>query len=105
MITILFFFISIGNKFIKYGHLTQLIWAETDKLGCGITLLVRNMFGGSMWKYLLVCEYGPAGNVESRPIYQYGKSCSRCPVDTNCRNNLCSEGKLKIFLSFIEDST
>ncbi len=40
---------------MKTGHFTQLIWANTRSLGCG----VARCGGGELW----VCNYDPPGNV------------------------------------------
>lgn len=36
------------------GHYTQVVWKSSTSLGCGI------------YNQLLVCQYGPAGNVDGR---------------------------------------
>ena len=43
------------------GHLTQMIWAATSELGCGVATGPRGQF----W----VCNYFPAGNVEGQRPY------------------------------------
>ena len=40
------------------GHYTQIIWANTTSIGCA-----KAQCGGS-WSYVLVCNYGPGGNVK-----------------------------------------
>jgi pathogenesis-related protein 1 len=47
-----------GGFSMQTGHFTQLIWAATDRLGCGVG--VCN--GGNIW----VCRYAPPGNVEGQ---------------------------------------
>jgi hypothetical protein len=37
------------------GHYTQIVWADTDRVGCGVAR-------GGGWDYL-VCRYSPAGNI------------------------------------------
>lgn len=49
-----------GKSWHDVGHYTQMIWATTTEVGCG---LVR---GGS--NDYLVCRYAPPGNVMGRPI-------------------------------------
>nr|CAD7438614.1 unnamed protein product [Timema bartmani] len=45
---------------VKSGHYSQLVWADTFLVGCGYII-----FQESHWtKYLLVCNYGSAGNYE-----------------------------------------
>ena len=72
------------------GHFTQWIWATSYKLGCGYIGYKK----GIMYSHFLVCNYGPAGNVLRRPIYQQGSPCSGCPEGTTCGGdsrypNLC----------------
>ncbi|KAL7299649.1 hypothetical protein TKK_0007410 [Trichogramma kaykai] len=47
------------------GHYTQLVWAKTNRIGCGA---IRNYQGG-YYKFTLACNYGPAGNFMNRPVY------------------------------------
>ena len=68
------------------GHYTQMVWAETSKIGCGSISWTEGRF----IKQFLVCNYGPAGNTLRRPMYEIGKACSRCPSGTSCSNGLCS---------------
>ncbi|XP_067654549.1 cysteine-rich venom protein TEL1-like isoform X2 [Haliotis asinina] len=44
-----------GNEFGKIGHYTQVVWADTQKIGCGYTICDATKF--------YVCNYGPAGNI------------------------------------------
>lgn len=41
----------------KTGHFTQLVWNDTEEVGCG-----RRECGDRGW--IVVCEYWPVGNVE-----------------------------------------
>ncbi|XP_014224529.1 venom allergen 5-like [Trichogramma pretiosum] len=50
----------------KYGHYSQVVWAETTKIGCGV---VRYK-DGKLNRQFLVCNYGPTGNVEAKPMYK-----------------------------------
>ncbi|XP_053971090.1 venom allergen 3-like [Hylaeus volcanicus] len=48
------------------GHYTQLVWADSYKIGCG-----KIIYQDGQWNtYYLVCNYGPAGNYINSPIYQ-----------------------------------
>ena len=53
------------------GHYTAMVWASTHKLGCAQTTYTSppGMGDGSVKKFL-VCNYGPAGNVKGKPVYQ-----------------------------------
>jgi len=75
------------------GHYTQIIWASSDKVGCGRTYCA-DMDGLSFGGYYLVCNYRPAGNYRNQYPYVSGASCSSCPngVDYACSNNMCSLG-------------
>nr|CAD7425472.1 unnamed protein product [Timema monikensis] len=50
----------------KSGHYSQLVWAETSLVGCGYIIFQENV-----WiKYMLVCNYGSAGNYEGASVYK-----------------------------------
>lgn len=69
------------------GHYTQVVWAKTDKVGCGVTVFQD----GGFFSTLLVCNYGPAGNFQGEPIYTQGGTCRACPAGTSCTSQgLCS---------------
>ncbi|KAL1505675.1 hypothetical protein ABEB36_005181 [Hypothenemus hampei] len=61
---------SSGSKMT--GHYTQVVWAETEYVGCGYTYFNTNE--AFMYQKLYVCNYGPAGNYVGRVPYQTGKS-------------------------------
>jgi uncharacterized protein YkwD len=44
-------------------HYTQMVWEETEQLGCG---LATNADSGKMY---YVCQYYPAGNINGQPPY------------------------------------
>lgn len=44
------------------GHYTQVVWAATTKVGCGIHDCAGLTFGSTV-----VCDYGPGGNDGGRP--------------------------------------
>lgn len=63
------------------GHYTQMVWANTKEIGCAMTYYKRG------WNhYLLVCNYGPGGNIIGRPVYEIGHPASRCRNNTRHRN-------------------
>ncbi|GBM88284.1 hypothetical protein AVEN_71645-1, partial [Araneus ventricosus] len=40
----------------NYGHFTQMVWADSWRLGCGKVVFKE----GRWYKTLIVCNYGPA---------------------------------------------
>ncbi|ETE64476.1 Peptidase inhibitor 16, partial [Ophiophagus hannah] len=48
------------------GHYTQVVWATSERVGCGTT-----------------------GNIRGHKPYILGDSCSMCPDGYSCNNNLC----------------
>ncbi|TRD09869.1 SCP-like extracellular [Erythrobacter insulae] len=54
-------FVSSTGRWQDVGHYTQIIWKNTDKLGCGIAT------GGG--RDVLVCRYSPPGNVVGQYAY------------------------------------
>lgn len=60
------------------GHATQMMWAESWALGCGLTVYKE----GQWIKEYVVCNYGPSGNWIGRKIYIPGPAASQCPRNT-----------------------
>ncbi|KAK9892786.1 hypothetical protein WA026_021977 [Henosepilachna vigintioctopunctata] len=93
------------------GHFTQIIWADTQYIGCS-----RVRFGQSR-ETQLICNYGPSGNVIGMPIYKMADDASKiakdCPDGVNSKYSaLCgsidpiptsksASGNLQIFRTFI----
>uniref|UniRef100_A0A3P8RSK8 SCP domain-containing protein n=1 Tax=Amphiprion percula TaxID=161767 RepID=A0A3P8RSK8_AMPPE len=72
------------------GHYTQMVWADTHRVGCAFHIC--NSMEGLDWERVsfLVCNYYPAGNYEDQRPYVEGDWCSRCPENLQkCENNLC----------------
>ncbi|XP_073325698.1 uncharacterized protein [Pagrus major] len=72
------------------GHYTQMVWADTHRVGCAFHLC--NNMEGLDWERVsfLVCNYYPAGNYEDERPYVEGDWCARCPENMQkCENNLC----------------
>uniref|UniRef100_A0A7N6BVY7 SCP domain-containing protein n=1 Tax=Anabas testudineus TaxID=64144 RepID=A0A7N6BVY7_ANATE len=72
------------------GHYTQMVWADTHRVGCAYHLC--NSMEGLEWERVsfLVCNYYPPGNYEGERPYVEGDWCSRCPEKLQkCENNLC----------------
>ncbi|XP_040837384.1 glioma pathogenesis-related protein 1 [Ochotona curzoniae] len=75
------------------GHYTQVVWADTYKVGCAV------QFCPKVAKYEalsngahFICNYGPPGNYPTWP-YKKGATCSACPAHDNCLDNLCVNTK------------
>lgn len=78
------------------GHFTQVIWANTQYLGCGFTMFrMKGDFGAMPFKNNYVCNYGNSGNIKGQPVYAEGLPCSHCPAGSRCakRTGLCRERK------------
>uniref|UniRef100_A0A146LMH0 Venom allergen 5.01 n=2 Tax=Lygus hesperus TaxID=30085 RepID=A0A146LMH0_LYGHE len=64
----------------KTGHFTQVSWAKTQKIGCGVATTKQ----GYWIRWWLACNYGPSGNVWYQRMYTRGAPCSACPEGTRC---------------------
>merc|ERR1711872_739211 len=62
------------------GHYTQLVWADTHDVGCG---LVHYQDGG-WFSTLTACNYAVRGNIIGGTMYEPGTGCSKCPSGTSC---------------------
>ncbi|TRZ01150.1 hypothetical protein DNTS_017553 [Danionella cerebrum] len=72
------------------GHYTQLVWADTSRIGCAThkcdTLKNLNFRKAT----ILVCDYYPPGNYEGEQPYTTGMPCSKCPEHLPvCEDHLC----------------
>merc|ERR1719334_2034682 len=73
------------------GHYTQVVWAETDRVGCGAT----SYKDGRWFTTLYVCNYGPNGNFIRGQMYKQGEPCTECDRGYKCSTEfqgLCEEG-------------
>ncbi|GBM54777.1 hypothetical protein AVEN_198784-1, partial [Araneus ventricosus] len=84
------------------------VWATSWRVGCG-----RAVFKEGKWyKTLLVCNYGPAGNMMGGEMYKGGPPCSACPSGTCCGSScrrsgiqsrysgLCSKTRISVHSNF-----
>ncbi|KAM6976763.1 peptidase inhibitor R3HDML [Aplochiton taeniatus] len=75
-------------------HYTQMVWANTNRMGCAIKKCSNMYVFGSTWKqaFLLVCNYSIKGNWVGEAPYKRGKPCSACPskYGGSCSKNQCS---------------
>ncbi|KAF5284730.1 hypothetical protein FQR65_LT13432 [Abscondita terminalis] len=76
------------DRGVKVGHYTQMVWADTHKLGCAAVHYTTNQPDGSKWYELLfVCNYAPGGNYIGMPVYKPGPSGSGC--SEKLKQNVC----------------
>ncbi|XP_054266897.1 venom allergen 5-like [Macrosteles quadrilineatus] len=61
---------------------TQLVWAKTDRVGCGY--VEQNKIDDDYQPVLMACNYAIAGNTPGQPVYLEGDYCTRCPEGTSC---------------------
>ncbi|KDR14384.1 Venom allergen 3 [Zootermopsis nevadensis] len=68
------------------GHYSQVLWADTYKVGCGFTAYT---YSSTYYGKLYVCNYGPGGNVVggSSSMYKAGTACNQC--SGTCDDGLC----------------
>lgn len=74
------------------GHYTQIVWATTYALGCGVAYCpeLKKVSFGRGWH--VVCNYGPGGNYVNEHPYKTGEAISQCEQDAIFRvNNLCAK--------------
>ncbi|BFZ19720.1 hypothetical protein BsWGS_22759 [Bradybaena similaris] len=72
------------------GHYTQIVWANTRSVGCGVKYCEHLTNIGFSQGYLIVCNYGPGGNWVGQKPYEAGAPCSHCPAGTSCSQGLCA---------------
>ena len=46
------------------GHYTQVVWATSTKLGCGVSTCAGLTYG-----HTIVCDYAPGGNISGQRPY------------------------------------
>merc|ERR1719228_31940 len=64
-----------------YGHYTAVVWADTDRVGCG-RVYYEDTDG--WFKHLVICNYAIAANLEGGVMYEEGDKCSNCPAGYSC---------------------
>ncbi|KAK5974889.1 SCP domain-containing protein [Trichostrongylus colubriformis] len=62
---------------------TQMAWAETYLVGCGVQRCGPNT--------VVVCRYSPRGNIVNQSIYKRGRMCTACPHD-GCTTDRMHQG-------------
>ncbi|CAC5376087.1 PI16 [Mytilus coruscus] len=79
-----------GGFSMSTGHYTQLVWADSKQLGCGVQICNPNSKFPMQYMYL-VCFYDPPGNFNNREPYVRGQACSKCRSGQMCDAGLCSD--------------
>ncbi|XP_059145897.1 GLIPR1-like protein 1 isoform X2 [Physella acuta] len=81
-----------GQCFISMcGHYTQVVWSSSNFLGCGVKYCPV-LQGASTFDhgYIVVCHYGPGGNIQGRKPFTKGDKCTKCPAETKyCHKGMC----------------
>merc|ERR1712170_71011 len=79
------------------GHYTQMVWASSSAVGCGVARCPTVDMGGYTWSnaVLFVCNYAPGGNYYGQQPYTLGTPCSACANSmgassgAKCVNDMC----------------
>ncbi|XP_074167189.1 peptidase inhibitor 16 [Sminthopsis crassicaudata] len=71
------------------GHYTQVVWAKTERIGCGSQFCEKLEGVTETNIHVLVCNYEPPGNVKGQKPYMEGPQCSQCQEGYQCKNLLC----------------
>jgi len=71
----------------KSGHYTQVVWAESEELGCGQVMFKD----GTFYKTYVMCNYAKGGNMMGAAMYDKGDACSKCPSGYRCNDGLCAK--------------
>ncbi|XP_065191527.1 peptidase inhibitor 16-like [Sycon ciliatum] len=73
------------------GHYTQMVWATSEAVGCGVYRCSRVSGWLNRAALYLTCNYGPSGNFVGQQPYTAGRQCTKCPSSApRCNNGLCS---------------
>lgn len=62
------------------GHYTQVAWANSTRVGCGLSFC-PDYFGAGVNAALLACAYFPGGNFNNQNPYEIGLAASNCPIE------------------------
>ncbi|CAG2206717.1 ANGPT2 [Mytilus edulis] len=75
------------------GHYTQMVWADTETVGCAMWKCpyIHNL--GWRDAYIVVCDYGPGGNISGRKPYIIGQTCAEC-----------SKSNLRVTMDYVFDN-
>jgi len=73
------------------GHYTQVVWAETEEVGCGWTYYAEQVGPFLAYKSLTICNYAKGGNAAGQAMYKTGAACSQCAQGYTCQDSLCTK--------------
>jgi len=73
------------------GHYTQVVWAETEEVGCGWTYYAEQVGPFLAYKSLTICNYAKGGNFAGQAMYTVGTACSQCGQGYTCQDSLCTK--------------
>ncbi|XP_078361849.1 uncharacterized protein LOC144646177 isoform X2 [Oculina patagonica] len=77
------------------GHYTQLVWAKTKHVGCGVKWCDKDFGIPHPWipgETVVTCDYGPTGNMIGEYPYKKGTPCTKCASGKGfCYKNLCRD--------------
>ena len=85
---------STAGWYTSPGHYSQMIWADTAEIGCGMVNYknYRRWIGMQGVRTFVVCMYKEGGNWIGQKPYKRGGACSACPSGyTNCEDGLCAK--------------
>jgi len=83
-------FTSPGKGDRAVGHFTQVVWANTHRVGCGyIEFYGSQPLGKKYYNRYYACNYANGGNWEKQPVYEKGDPCTKCPKNSSCNVSLC----------------
>jgi len=73
------------------GHYTQLVWADTHRVGCALAVCPGSPFGyPTFTAYYIGCDYAEGGNYRGLYPYETGPTASNCPAEyPGVENGLC----------------
>lgn len=68
------------------GQYTEMVWAENEAIGCGVTTCRNMRIKSRLFArvQVVVCNYGPGGNYRGERPYRTGPTCSQCPAGRKC---------------------
>ena len=72
------------DSFMKVGHLTQMMWAQTSKVGCGVYICAGDYA-------IYTCHYLPQGNMAGATIFaeeNFKKLCASEDGWSSCKSEL-----------------